>query len=695
MNKENQREVVGGKLSAKEFLSQKDRLDSDRIEQNLVLAEALGFGGDKKYGIVYPEKVFKKGYRDLADKTETVGQLRDKLQESRYNPNLWRPEETIAYLRLLEGMNGVVDPETRKVAGKAADVAENVAQTKFAHNLKNMNPEVRVRGTSVKISKNNSLKVNFNPKALVAEGLAIATLASACQTATATSTEVPIVTTNPSATETSFPTVTVTATPEIKDVVETPQASTETTTFSPPTNPPVYIETGSGGPLPEANPLEAGFNRARYVLLAHEGVTINEKKYSTYETFVAQIDLQAKANNIDVVQSVSVDGTETMSLAIKTESDGSRMFLWLADRASSLLGARPDIPPSDDFVEGEVTIPKEFKDFQIKVLPGTDNNFYLYLVSKDGKAIAWFSPTKGYVDQRLMNKEVVDAWYYVDQNGNPQSDQKVVFTNGGAKVTTLEGEALMLYDFSENKFKSLEGSEIVWDLSNPEIFPTKSFEYLTSTEFAQWVLDQEAAGNFPEVPDTATPIKSIKLFNPYDLFLNEYGVISIYTIVDGYKYKDHLEKLPFILAGIWETEYRGEHAFLVLKKWLNSDGTSGFEGFIYKQLDTNPKLIPLELNFFGFNNPSRFPVGVYFSNKFGIEDAKDYKGCGGYYIITYDGKADSAFCDWYFNNPKLVYNQEFYNRWSSTGNLSNYYTESGQKVPFIPIAPITANWYDN
>lgn len=241
----------------------------------------------------------------------------------------------------------------------------------------------------------------------------------------------------------------VSPTPEIADIVETPAAATETAGFIPPNNPPIYQETGTGGPLPETNPLSAGFNRSRYVLLAHEGVMIDQSQYSSYEELVKAINQQAKSRNIDVIQAVSHDGEQTLSVAVRTYADGKRMFIWLADADSNLLGARADIPPSNDSIEGEVSIPKEFKDFQLKVLSGEDNNFYLYLVGSDGKAIAWFWPTSGYVDEGSSDNAVVNGWHWVDADGVAQFDKKVIFGEGGAQVIDEAGNVLLNFDLAQ------------------------------------------------------------------------------------------------------------------------------------------------------------------------------------------------------------------------------------------------------
>jgi len=259
--------------------------------------------------------------------------------------------------------------------------------------------------------------------------LSTATATTAAATNTAASTEV-----------VSSPT------PEIADIVETPAAATEAVSFIPPNNPPIYQEIGSGGPLPETNPLGAGFNRSRYVLLAHEGVIIDQSQYSSYEELVEAINQQAESKNIDVIQAVSFDGQQTLSMAVRTYADGKRMFIWLADADSKLLGARPDIPPSENFIEGEVVIPKEFKDFQLKIVPGEDNNFYLYLVGVDGKAIAWFWQSDGYIDESSADNQVVNAWHWVDENGVAQFDKNVIFGAGGAQVVDETEKVLLNFD---------------------------------------------------------------------------------------------------------------------------------------------------------------------------------------------------------------------------------------------------------
>jgi len=239
-----------------------------------------------------------------------------------------------------------------------------------------------------------------------------------------------------------------------------------------------------------------------------------------------------------------------------------------------------------------------------------------------------------------------------------------------------------------------ETPEIVWNFKDPEVLPTKPFEYLTSTEFAQQVLDWEAAGKFPQVPDTAVPVKTIEILLDTEIAsLNKYGFKAIYGFPEQSSnpvgYKLHLEKVPYILAGVWKTEYQGESAFFILKKWRNLDNSAGFEGYIYKTQSTNPKAITWELIDYGFGNENRYPTGKYFLNGTASSGYNGFtNGCRLYF--SQSGNPDSAFCGWYYDNPDLVFNKELYYRWQRTGILSNFITKDGQKVPFIPISPLTS-----
>jgi len=239
-----------------------------------------------------------------------------------------------------------------------------------------------------------------------------------------------------------------------------------------------------------------------------------------------------------------------------------------------------------------------------------------------------------------------------------------------------------------------EAPEIVWDFKDPEVLPTKSFEYLTSTEFAQQVLDWETQGRFPEVPETAVPIKTIEIHLDTDAkFLREFGFVPIYGFSEQPSkpvgYRGNLEKVPYVLAGVWKTQYQGESAFFILKKWRNLDNSAGFEGFIYKTKSTNPKAITWELIDYGFGNENRSSQGMYFLNGTATVGINGFtNGCRSYFNNR--GNPDSVFCKWYYDNPDLVFNKEFYYRWQRTGILSNYITENNQKVPFIPISPLTS-----
>ena len=109
-------------------------------------------------------------------------------------------------------------------------------------------------------------------------------------------------------------------------------------------------------------------------------------------------------------------------------------------------------------------------------------------------------------------------------NAEQQADVKVYFNAFGGILPQESPQLVNIGYFPESNksasYKELlaslpeqaptpDSSEIVWDLSNPEAFPSKSFEYLTSTEFAQQVLDWEKEGRFPEVPETAIPFQGI------------------------------------------------------------------------------------------------------------------------------------------------------------------------------------------
>jgi len=228
-----------------------------------------------------------------------------------------------------------------------------------------------------------------------------------------------------------------TPSPEINDIVKTPEATEAV--FSPPNNPPVYDGTGYGGPLPETNPLSAGFNRARFVMLSNLGINIDQNNFATYEEFVSAIDTASKNNSIDVIQAVSLDGMQTLSMAVKTEPSGERMFLWMADSSTSLLSARPDVPPSTDFLNGEVIIPSEYKDYKLQAVPATDGNFYMFLVGVDGKAVAWASATEGYVDE---NGVVVNLWNKVYFDGTPLTtkfDMNSGFSTANQETLTVGG----------------------------------------------------------------------------------------------------------------------------------------------------------------------------------------------------------------------------------------------------------------
>jgi hypothetical protein len=234
--------------------------------------------------------------------------------------------------------------------------------------------------------------------------------------------------------------------------------------------------------------------------------------------------------------------------------------------------------------------------------------------------------------------------------------------------------------------------EIVWDLKDPEEFPTADFEYLTSTEFAQQVLEWEDQGRFPEVPDTAVPFQGIDvLYGVDDWILEKYGFRPIYNLsmveVKSQTYQNHPEKVPYILAGVWKTEYQNEKFYFIVKKWLNKNNSAGFEAFIYKSRSSNPQAIKWELNtLWGFGSNTLISTGTYIKSG-AVVSKLGSNGCEAYFQLN-GGNPKSTLCNWYFDNPDLVNNEEFYNKWEKSGIISNFITVNGQRTPFIPISPI-------
>lgn len=292
--------------------------------------------------------------------------------------------------------------------------------------------------------------IKKEPKYSIAGASLLLLLQSCCSKATPTE-----IAATKTATKTATATVVST---EVAQIIATPLPPTESTTitFRPPENPPVFTTEGSGGPLTEKftpEYLDAQKYRATYVAAVHDGVKL--RTTGTLDELRADLDNYARNYNVDILQ--VGDGTQLVTIAIREYSDGHERAIWLADADNGLLGARPDVPPAENYIEGELEIPYGF---DLKgVYNDADNNFYFYLADElNGNPIAWFDAVKASVDLDDDDNPVVNGWYYVDADGVPQFDQLVVFGDEGPQVVDRTGKVLMNFDFDAGQFVDLTPS---------------------------------------------------------------------------------------------------------------------------------------------------------------------------------------------------------------------------------------------
>lgn len=231
--------------------------------------------------------------------------------------------------------------------------------------------------------------------------------------------------------------------------------------------------------------------------------------------------------------------------------------------------------------------------------------------------------------------------------------------------------------------ETLTPLEISQDLEHAENLPFKSFEYLSSTEFAQWVEGKDKTGAFPKFPDTAKPVSSMYItMNPRAIEHGGSDVMFTFSLKDddanGY---NEPKNRPVILAGAWNTEYKGEKAIFILTEWLNKDGTHGFWGYIFKPSVSPPFATKEHVSEEDFvkglmgNDPLSIASGLYMKDENVCKRA----------LANFDGNPNSTYCDWIFANTKISYPKSTIQHWGSTGILTNTIRSGGKDIPFIPI----------
>ncbi len=229
--------------------------------------------------------------------------------------------------------------------------------------------------------------------------------------------------------------------------------------------------------------------------------------------------------------------------------------------------------------------------------------------------------------------------------------------------------------------------EIDTDISSPENIPFLSWEYITSQQFVKDLIVMDERGLLPKIPDTAVFIttKDSIVYIPdeppstTDLQFTYSGFESLFLPAWPGPYAFNINRRPFVLAGIWSTEFSGEKIYTAVNKWENSDGTNGFLGYIFRPLPTFNLTDLLS----GFDNSSYFTVGLYFN--------KEQKGCEKY--NSYWEKQLPEFCAWYWENLEITLAPEIFRRWKKTGILSNETIGlNGETQYLLPLAPFSAKY---
>jgi len=233
---------------------------------------------------------------------------------------------------------------------------------------------------------------------------------------------------------------------------------------SSPSNPPIYEgEIDDDGPkndLLESDPYlkmktDAGYHMAIKMMLRHMGVAIDLPwDMSTGEWEQILKDL-AETHKIDVMQ--PWNGSETkpiiLNMAVRTNVDDSTTFLWQVHPETLSPENWPAIAPSQELlmsgkyqvISGEVNVPVgyevQWRYSDIDDIGSDAYSLYGYMVDEDGNAVAWFNTDKAHLDSE--SGEIVNAWYWVDEDGVPQQEGQVVMGEDGLVVINDAGEVIL------------------------------------------------------------------------------------------------------------------------------------------------------------------------------------------------------------------------------------------------------------
>ena len=206
----------------------------------------------------------------------------------------------------------------------------------------------------------------------------------------------------------------------------------------------------------------------------------------------------------------------------------------------------------------------------------------------------------------------------------------------------------------------------------------KSLEELNSPEYLEWLRARDAQGLLPNVSDKAIFVKPGEIVLRLDklgtdnIYIN-YGVTHAYSI-DGASSWWNLEKTPFTLVdvGVVPDLKLAYRTF----KWLNSDGTVAFQGFIsyadHSEIDLTVGSTFMEV------------AGLYANFDFAIYPTIGYfdgiNGCTK--LLRSNGSRGNFnnYCKTYGENSQFISQTETILAWQNTGILKNK-----DRLTFTPV----------
>jgi len=224
--------------------------------------------------------------------------------------------------------------------------------------------------------------------------------------------------------------------------------------------------------------------------------------------------------------------------------------------------------------------------------------------------------------------------------------------------------------------------QIALDYTNPKKIPFITWDYLTSPKFVDDLYFMEKWGMLAKIPNTAIPVteKDTIVYMPDDhpdtAVAKKYGIDYLMNEAWPAPY-GKLENRPWMVIGIWKTDFNGDTLDIIVLKWKNWDESHGFIGYITALSQLEDAQSRFTDNFY---NPNIKPeVGAYFNKM-----SPKY-GCGYYFSSL---KAVKEFCGWYFENPNYTLAPQIFRNWKKTGLLQNEITDSnGAKIHFLPLIP--------